>query len=215
MKFKKWKPRTGTQALTIRSRRLELRPVSEADYEVWTAALAARLPRQTRFDPGPKAGSELSRRAFRKALRHWQKGLRLKECFVFGIFDRATGANLGTLDLYVLNRSLRWANLGYQIHNVYWGQGFASEAATLALSLAFGPLDFHRVEAGCELENLASARVALRAGLVEEGIRRKFLPQGESGTDLRMFGINAIDFRTKKRKSDINAPLRRREEKVR
>lgn len=116
--------------------------------------------------------------------------------FVFGIFDRVTGACLGTLDLYVLNRTLRWANLGYQIHNNHWGKGIASEAAALALKLAFGPLDFHRVEASCELDNRASARVALRAGMIAEGIRRNFFSHG-GGTDVRVLGISAIDFKSK------------------
>ena len=196
MKFKKWKPSTSSRTLTIRSRRLEVRPWTAADYEVWASALATRLPKRNRFDGGPKTAAELTRSSFRKVLRQWQKGRRLKVNFVFGIFDRVTGACLGTLDLYVLNRTLRWANLGCQIHNNHWGKGIASEAAALALKLAFGPLDFHRVEAGCELDNRASARVALRAGMIEEGIRRKFFSHG-GGTDIRVLGISEIDFNSK------------------
>lgn len=81
-----------------------------------------------------------------------------------------------------------------QIHNQFWGQGFASEAARLALKLGFGPVKLNRVEASCEPNHKASRRVAEKARLRYEGIRRKFFIKG-AWVDIAVYGMNAVDYK--------------------
>lgn len=193
-KHPEWKLRKPYFLVQARSPRLVLRPYALKDFKAWQRAYLARLPKQHEFDSARPPKAKLTREAFLKMMkrhRRWgAKGL----LFVFGIFDRKSGAHFGAIDLYLLNREMRWANLGYQIHNSQWGKGYGPEAARLALKLAFGPLRLHRIEAGCEPGNRASIKTARRAGLFPEGLRRKFFPQ-KGGIDLLVFGMNAIDFR--------------------
>ena len=61
------------------------------------------------------------------------------------------------------------AELGYEIAPLYWGQGYATEAAQKMLDFGFEQLDLHRVWASCLVENKASARVLEKLGLRQEG----------------------------------------------
>ncbi len=71
------------------------------------------------------------------------------------------------------------ADVGYGVHPDARGRGVASEALrTLSCWLtvdADGPR-VARVQLDHSVENLASCRVAARAGFVKEGVRRAFLP---------------------------------------
>jgi RimJ/RimL family protein N-acetyltransferase len=57
------------------------------------------------------------------------------------------------------------AQLGCFIEPEYWGNGFATEAARLAVAYAFGNLKLDRVRASCAEENTASERLMKRLGM--------------------------------------------------
>ena len=63
------------------------------------------------------------------------------------------------------------ANLSYWIGKPYWNRGFAGEAVRRLLRFIFLDLGLARATAGTMADNLASARVLEKAGLVFEGIR--------------------------------------------
>lgn len=62
-------------------------------------------------------------------------------------------------------RSERIAELGYALNRSYWGRGFASEAATAMLALAFDTLGVDEVTATLDARNAASARLLERLGM--------------------------------------------------
>ncbi len=62
--------------------------------------------------------------------------------------------------------------LGYCFARSAWGQGYATEAARLGASFAFGSLGLHRVWARCDSENEASIRVLVKLGLRREGLAK-------------------------------------------
>ena len=61
------------------------------------------------------------------------------------------------------------ADFGYLIHQNHWGQGFATEAAKVVAEWALSLPEVYRLWATCDVENLASARVLEKCGLVYEG----------------------------------------------
>ena len=62
----------------------------------------------------------------------------------------------------------RQAELGFALAQDVHGQGYAAEAATAILRLAFDDLGFHRVTAVCVADNTASARLLQRLGFRQE-----------------------------------------------
>ena len=65
------------------------------------------------------------------------------------------------------------AEMGYELVPAYWGQGYATEAASAMLRFAFVDLALHRVSGNCIAENVASARVMERVGMCLEGRLRE------------------------------------------
>lgn len=60
-------------------------------------------------------------------------------------------------------------DLGYCLGRNWWGQGLATEAATLMVAAACSDPRVYRISAYCHVDNLASAAVLRRCGLVREG----------------------------------------------
>ena len=64
------------------------------------------------------------------------------------------------------------AGLGYCLDRSAWGKGYATEAARALIEFAFESLGAHRVHAGCDTRNTASARVLEKVGMrYEESVR--------------------------------------------
>jgi len=178
------------------SKRLLLRPYKASDYKGWLAGNMALKPKQNPWDIPPPPPEKCSKEIFDKRVKDMQKSAQLRSTYNFGVFDRHTGLWLGEIGLFIISPKIRSANLGYWVLNNHWGNGYAPEAALLAFKIAFEQLDLKRVEASCELKNKSSAKVALKAGMFEEGMRRKYpIPTGMK--DLYVFGMNSIDWKAR------------------
>lgn len=87
----------------------------------------------------------------------------------FVIVDEAGGhlGNVGLNDLDALNRR---ANLGYWVRSDRAGRGIATEAVRQLVTFAFAETDLERLEVVVSVENVASLRVAEKAGARDEGV---------------------------------------------
>ncbi|MBL7688559.1 MAG: GNAT family N-acetyltransferase, partial [Bdellovibrionaceae bacterium] len=157
------------------SRRLVIRAYNLSDWHVWHRAMAARLPRKNKFDYGVPPAEMLTRQAYQYRVAAYRAAAQKNEAYNFGIFHRSSHEHLGNVSIYILQGDpMKWANIGYQIHNHKQGRGYAKEAARLAVDAGFELLGLHRLEAVMEKDHLASIAVAKAAGMVREGIRKKF-----------------------------------------
>ena len=74
------------------------------------------------------------------------------------------GAMVGRINLSVLGKDRKTAELGYRIGENVTNLGYASEAVKLVLEKAFTTYGFNRIIAGTAIGNLASQRVLLKNG---------------------------------------------------
>ncbi|EWT03629.1 acetyltransferase [Intrasporangium oryzae NRRL B-24470] len=112
--------------------------------------------------------------------------------------DGATGRLVGDVML-ALERSQSITSLptdewegviGYAFHPDVHGRGFASEAASELLALAFRELGLRRVRADAFADNVASNRVLAKIGMRLEGTKRQaFLGEGGVWLDLNDWSI--------------------------
>lgn len=175
--------------ILVQTKRLQVRPYKKSDFLHCVAAQKQN----------PKAKDKIricvakNQKEFSKIVEEFHDHAQKSRIFVFGVFNRKTQEHLGQVDLFVINKQLKWLNLGYHFHEHQQGKGYATEASKVALSIAFKKLKFHRVEAGAEKKNKVSLRVAQKIGMKFEGKRRKFFPDN-GGVDLEFYATNAIDF---------------------
>ena len=59
---------------------------------------------------------------------------------------------------FKLSNDAQQAEIGCTLAQSYWGSGYAAEAVSRLLAYLFGELALHRVNANCDVENLAAAR---------------------------------------------------------
>jgi ribosomal-protein-alanine N-acetyltransferase len=203
MSFKILLPKTRPtpfSKIKIASGRVVVRPYQLSDFKRCQASHMTRRPKVNEFDNEIHASKDSTYVQFKSRIEQHRKIGRDGHQFIFGVFDVKSLEHVGEVGLMTINKQLRWGNLGYQIHNQHWSRGYASEAARLALKIAFQHLNFHRIEAGTEPKNKASIRVAEKIGMRFEGMREKFFPV-KGGMDMVVYGANAIDFKRRKSKS--------------
>jgi len=78
---------------------------------------------------------------------------------------------LGVMDLRLQEHRVE---IGYALARDAWGQGFATEAARALVEWALTQPGIYRVWAVCDVDNRASARVLEKAGLLREGLLRRW-----------------------------------------
>lgn len=79
--------------------------------------------------------------------------------------DELASAFLGWVSLRVADDEPREAQLGYRLHKVAWGKGYATEAARALIDAGFEHLPIERIIATTYEENVASRRVMEKVGM--------------------------------------------------
>ncbi len=87
------------------------------------------------------------------------------------------------------------AEIGYWLGKPYWGNGFATEAASELISQAFCYGQFERLTGGHFLDNPASARVMVKLGFTCTGPYRTWCEARGGDTDAIGYELAGIDFR--------------------
>jgi RimJ/RimL family protein N-acetyltransferase len=90
----------------------------------------------------------------------------------FAVVDESTGAFLGIAVLVRIDVEARQAEAGYIVAPSARGRGVAVRALVLLTEWALRELELERIELHISVDNLASMRVAERAGFVREGVLR-------------------------------------------
>jgi [ribosomal protein S5]-alanine N-acetyltransferase len=91
----------------------------------------------------------------------------------YALCDREDGMLRGVLGLRQIQ--LHYVEFGYVLARQWWGRGLMTEALIAAADWALAQPQNFRVSGVCDVENVASARVMEKAGLVREGLLRRWI----------------------------------------
>jgi RimJ/RimL family protein N-acetyltransferase len=112
----------------------------------------------------------------------------------FVIADAAHAEPLGLISLRIAERDPGLAAVGYWLRAEARGRGAASVAVQLIARWAFNELGVQRLELTTAPENVASQRVAERAGFTREGVLRGLQATKNNGRqDSVMFSLLPAD----------------------
>ena len=146
--------------LTLSTARLLLRPPQPAD----AAAVFdyASDPLVVRYVDWPASVEPADGiRATERALQKWELG----EEYSWRLTLPPNDTPIGSVGCRVKGEA---ADFGFVLNRRHWGQGYATEAAGAVLDW-LKPLDvITRIQATCDVENVASARVLEKLGLSRE-----------------------------------------------
>jgi ribosomal-protein-alanine N-acetyltransferase len=112
----------------------------------------------------------------------------------WGIEHKADGRLIGTCGFTNAAPAHARAEVIYNLARPYWGQGYMPEAVRAALTYGFDALGLNRIEAGCLVENAASARVLEKVGMTFEGVLREYLEIKGDACTLKQYAILRRDW---------------------
>lgn len=181
----------------VRGHGVLLRPPTMGDYGAWAELRAMSRDHLSPWEP-TWARDELTRGAFRRRLRFYQREAREDLGHSFFILHESTGALIGGLTLSNLRRGVtQAASLGYWMGKPYANRGLMRSAVGAVQTFAVDGLRLHRLEAACMPTNLPSIRVLEGCGFTREGFARQYLKINGRWEDHILFGFVEGDARTR------------------
>lgn len=180
------------ETLVLPRSTVRIRRSSVGDARRVVEAVRASAAELTRWMPWAHAGYSLedSRMWLDLCREGWEKGTQ----YSFAAFDVVTGELVGDCSISQINRMHGFANLGYWVRSSATGQGLASTLARRVARFGIEELALNRLEILTALDNLASQRVAEKAGATREGVLRSRLVMRDEVWDAVLFSLTARDF---------------------
>jgi len=144
--------------------------------------------------PAPTA-AEFDVRSTRQRILKDRADFRADRHYKFCITLGPKGPVIGRVSLSQIFRGIfQNAYLGYSIDVDHARRGFTTEAVRLALDVAFGPLELHRVQAAIMPHNTPSLALARKVGFRQEGRAERYLEIAGEWQDHLLFAITAEEW---------------------
>ncbi len=155
--------------MQLTTERLLLREFVEED---WEAVLEYQNdPLYLRYNPFEYRTEADAREFVGWFLANQREAPRVK--FQLAVVLKSEGRLIGNCGVRVNDTTLQEGNIGYELNSRYWGYGYATEAAREMVRYGFEELGLHRIWSCCIEENVGSARVLEKVGMLPEGILRE------------------------------------------
>lgn len=114
-----------------------------------------------------------------ECVAHWEKG---DGPFAWLLCLKGTNAPIGSIGVTLEGGK---AMFGYALAKKFWHRGLAAEALTPLVDWSLAQPEIFRAWAYCDAENPASVRVMEKAGMVREGVLRRWHACPTLGPELR------------------------------
>ena len=185
----------------LRTERLLLRPFTEDDLDDVTAYHS--LPEVVRY----LYWGVRDRDQVRELLGQRRRRRRLAEegdIATLAVVLQETGRVIGEVNLHWVSAMHRQGEFGFVFHPDFHGHGYASEASTRLLDLAFDSLGLHRVYGRADASNVASAALMRRLGMRQEAhFVQNEIFKGDWGDEV-VFAILADEWRARRHEPQGN-----------
>jgi len=179
----------GGQQPVIRGQTVFLRYPRVSDYQNWSRLRHESREFLTPWEP-LWASDELTKGAFRRRIKRYQKEARQDSAYAFFVFRGVDNALMGGCTLSNVRRGVtQCCALGYWIGERFARQGYMSDAVRALIPFIFSTLGLHRIEAACLPSNEASKNLLAKAGFREEGIARRYLQINGEWRDHVLFAL--------------------------
>lgn len=128
-------------------------------------------------------------------IKDWLNRYSHNNFYQWAITYRSIDEPIGAIGLFVVNESDMCGDFGYSISRKFWGMGIATEALKAVLKFAFDNVGFNRIESYHSINNPASGKVMLKAGMKFEGLAKQKYKSNVGFEDSNMYSILKEDFK--------------------
>ena len=88
---------------------------------------------------------------------------------------------IGSINVCYSDDYLEIAGISYVLGHKYWGEGYITEAARAVIQFLFHDVNYRKIIAGCDSENIGSSKVMEKIGMKREAVLREHI-KGKDGT---------------------------------
>ena len=181
----------GGQQPVLRGQGVYLRYPRIADYTQWAKVRSDSRDFLAPWEP-VWASDELSKGAFRRRIKRYQKETRMDSAYAFFVFAKDGDSLMGGCTLSNVRRGVtQCCALGYWIGERFARQGYMFDAVRALVPFIFSTLGLHRIEAACLPENAPSKNLLLKVGFRQEGLARGYLQINGEWRDPALFALLA------------------------
>ena len=163
---------------TLETKRLILRPFTIEDFDA-VHGYAANPHNTTYMLWGPN--TEADTQHFITFAMHNAEASPCRN-YQYAAILESTGQLIGACDLALSETHQNTGEIGWILHQDYWGQGYATEMGHALIDFGFAQLDLHRIIAHCDAENVASAKLMERLGMRKEATYLDARPPNKTTT---------------------------------
>ena len=179
----------GGQQPVIQGEGVYLRYPRMSDYPLWSELRGESRAFLSPWEP-MWARDELTKGAFRRRLKRYQKESRLDSAYAFFVFRSEDDALLGGCTLSNVRRGVtQCCALGYWVGERFARQGYMFAAVRALIPFIFATLGMHRIEAACLPSNSPSIALLAKAGFRQEGLARRYLHINGEWQDHLLFAL--------------------------
>jgi ribosomal-protein-alanine N-acetyltransferase len=179
----------GGQQPVIKGDGVYLRYPRMTDYLQWNKLRSESRDFLSPWEP-VWASDELSRGAFRRRLKRYQKDTRLDTAYAFFVFRNEDDSLLGGCTLSNVRRGVtQCCTLGYWIGERFARHGYMTAAVRALIPFIFATLGMHRIEAACLPSNEPSKSLLGKTGFRQEGLARRYLQINGAWQDHVLFAL--------------------------
>ncbi len=107
----------------------------------------------------------------------------------WGMYLKSNGKLIGTCGYHGFSEMSSRAEMGYELNEVFWRQGYMDEALKAIITWGFSVFDLNRIEVLIYPENQASEGIALKNHFKFEGLLRQYAYFRDIYQDLNMFSL--------------------------
>ena len=94
---------------------------------------------------------------------------------------------IGTIGFNLLSIPHKRAEVGFELHPDFWGEGIVGEALDTVVRYGFEELKLNRIGAIVFVENKASQQVLIKQGFEREGLLRQYMVQSGIAHDVYIY----------------------------
>lgn len=184
------------QTPALRGEGVYLRAPAIADFASWAELRENSRNFLTPWEPfWPQ--DDLSRGAFKRRLRRYNRDIRDDRAYPFFIFRSADSQIVGGVTISNIRRAVaQTCSIGYWVGEPFAAQGHMSSAIVALIPFIFGHLGLHRIEAACLPHNQPSMGLLTKMGFEREGYARRYLKINGEWQDHVLFALLAEDLGT-------------------
>lgn len=100
------------------------------------------------------------------------------------------GQVVGSISVTGMDEKNESCEIGYCLGHAHWNKGITTEALQAVLGYLFGRVNFNRILAKHDVENMASGKVMLHCAMRQEGrLRQHYLRHDGSFSDALLYSI--------------------------